>query len=176
MLHSYGNIVKPWPIDSMSCYFIKTWELYELVTPPPPPKMFSSLIQDTSVWGPFVVQHLCNNFKMCLIVDHIMLFESIYIVSPKECEMWGSVWCCCLHGVQAVVSGYVDMCVCNLEHVKLSWLRAVSLSLCNVLHQWEISVMMQQVFSMTTLWTWDSRDGSKLMVMRLQLSMLWMTV
>jgi len=36
--------------------------------------------------------------------------------------------------------------------------------------------MMQQVFSMTTLWTWDSRDGSKLMVMRLQLSMLWMTV
>jgi len=35
---------------------------------------------------------------------------------------------------------------------------------------------MQQVFSMTTLWTWESRDGGKLIVVRLWLSMLWMTV
>jgi hypothetical protein len=34
---------------------------------------------------------------------------------------------------------------------------------------------MQQVFIMTTLRTWDSRDGGKLMVLRLWLSILWMT-
>jgi hypothetical protein len=35
--------------------------------------------------------------------------------------------------------------------------------------------MMEQVFNMTTSWTWDIRCGDKLRLVRLRLSMLGMT-
>jgi hypothetical protein len=36
--------------------------------------------------------------------------------------------------------------------------------------------MIEQVFSMTTFWTWDGRDDGKLRVVKLWLSMFGMTL
>jgi hypothetical protein len=39
---------------------------------------------------------------------------------------------------------------------------------------WRYIFTIEQVFSMTTVWTWDGRRGDKLRVVRLYLRMLWM--
>jgi len=47
---------------------------------------------------------------MCSIFYHFVLFKFIYMLSiPTKCEIWGYVWCCWVHAVRAVVSGYVEM-------------------------------------------------------------------